>query len=348
MKNLISLVFLIGLTFPEGLMSQDTQEASRTLIPSHLYQDVDPYKNIVYSPSFRAAWTMLCDNVLKAPVSLRSSVEIAEELNTYPYRQSDYSDRWITEAGFIEKGIIRELNSKTMERYNTGAPWLDDIRNEKKGILCYSYLKLDAVFNEPFEELTWNFDPGGKPNNVECFGVSKGRDSKKTLIRQQVRIHDYRNPDDFIVKIIPSDPDYEIIITEMDLKENLFETLMQIDRRIEESVADNLSHEDELIIPRVSLEESCVYNKLLNKYLLNKGFEDYFFASATHNIKFFLDQAGARAEVSGKVLLKKGPVPRIYAIDNPFIIVLRKRSSAEPLLFIRVINNRYLTLCKKN
>jgi hypothetical protein len=348
MKKFISPVFIFALICSARLMSQDAAATGDALMPSHLYQDVDQYRNIVYSPSFRVAWTMLCDNVLRAPVSLQTRVEIAEELNLYPCRQTDYSDRWITEAGFIEKGIIEKINSETMKRYNTEAPWSEDIRNEKKGILCYSYLKLDALFNEPFEELTWSFNPMEKPYLIECFGVSKGMDPKKELIRQQLSIHDYRNPDDFIVKIIPSDPDYEIIITEMTLKENLYETLMQIDRRIEESVADSLKHEDELIIPKVSLEEGCIYSDLLNKYLLNKGFEDYFFASATHNVKFSLDHSGARAEVSGKILLKKGPVPRIYAIDNPFIIVLRKRNSAEPLVFIRVVNKSYLALCKNN
>ncbi len=268
---------------------------------------------------------MLTDDVLSEPVKLLTSVPIAEELNLYPYDPGDYSDDWIIAAVFIEKGMFKKINRETIERYNTEAPWLDDIKSEKEGILCYSYLKFEALFNETFEELKWTCNFSGILNDIECFGVSKGESKKKEQIRKQVSILDYRNPDDFILRIVPSDPEYEILITETQPEENLSETLDQIDRRIEECVPDYLGASDELIIPKVNLEVSCIYRDLINKYLINTGFERYFIAAATNGVSFSLNQTGAKAEVSGKVLLKKGPVPRIYAIDNPFIITIRKR-----------------------
>lgn len=347
MKKSLILLFTIPLTCI-SIIAQNSVATGNAFMPAHLFQDLDQHKNLVYSPSFRAAWTMLIDDVLGEPVKLLKRVALAEELNLYPYDPGDYSDDWILAAGFIEKGIVKKINRETIERYNTEAPWLNDIKNEKEGILCYSYLKFEALFNEPFEELIWTYNFSGILNDIECFGVSKGESNLKARMRKQVSIHDYRNPDNFVIRIIPSDPEYEIIITEMQLKENLFETLNQIDRRIEESVPDNLSYEDELMIPKVNLEEACIYRELLNKYLLNKGFENYFIASATQGIKLSVNQEGARAEVSGKVLLKKGPVPRIYAIDHPFIIIIRKKGSVEPLIFARVVNNSFLSLCDKN
>jgi|GEM_PF-1617685 len=347
MKKSIILLFTIPLACI-SILGQNSATEGKAFMPAHLFQDLDQHKNLVYSPSFRASWTVLTDDVLGEPVKLLTSVPIAEELNLYPYDPGIYSDDWIIAAGFVEKGIIEKINSEAIERYRTEARWIDDIKNEKEGILCYSYLKFEALFNEPFEEFKWTYKFSGILKDIECFGVSKGESIKKAQIRKQVSIHDYRNPDDFIIRIIPSDPEYEILITEMQPEENLSETLDQIDRRIEECVPDYLGASDELIIPKVKLEVSCIYLDLINKYLINTGFERYFIAAATTGVSFSLNQTGAKAEVSGKVLLKKGPVPRIYAIDNPFIITIRKMGSSEPLIFVRVVDNSYLTLCEKN
>jgi len=330
-----------------NLVAQDTEPEIKLFMPVHLFQEMHTNSNTAYSPSFRAAWTILINEITGSPVELRTGTPLAEELNHHTYI-TDNETGWINGAGFIENGILDEINRKMMDRYNIEAPGLDDIKDEKEGILCYSYLNFETVFKEAFEEFNWSFNSDDGAVDVKYFGVSKGQGKEKKMIRKQVSIFDYKNPDDFILKITPSDPDFEILISEMPPEENIFETLKEVDRRLSESIPDPLSSEDELMIPMVSLDENNIYDELLNKYLLNKGFEDYFIASATQGIKFSLDQAGAKGEISGKVFLKKGPVPRIYAIDRPFMVIIRRKGSEEPLIFLRIINTSYLRLSEKN
>ena len=58
---------------------------------------------------------------------------------------------------------------------------------------------------------------------------------------------------------------------------------------------------------------------------------------------FSLDQEGAEATVTGKLLLKKGPVPRIYAFDRPFFLLLRPRAAGnEPVLAMWIYDTEFL------
>lgn len=329
------------------LFVQDLNNPGELSFPAHRFRDLDANSNIIYTPAFRAAWTSLVNDILGEPVILRTGTPLAEELNHYLYDASEDAG-WITGAGLIEDGIMKDIDREIRKKYNTPAPGLDDIRNEKEGILCYSYLNINAVFKEAFEELNWNFNPGGQDTKVKCFGVSAGESEEKAPIRKQVSIYDYRNPDDFIIKITPADTLLEVIITGMNPEGNIYETIMETDRRINESFPDPLGESDELIIPVVTIDHSHVYRDLLGKYLLNKGFEEYFIAAAAQGINLRLDHTGASAVASGKVLLRKGPVPRIYAIDDPFILLIREKGKEEPLIFVRVSNTDFLVPVDNN
>jgi hypothetical protein len=151
-------------------------------------------------------------------------------------------------------------------------------------------------------------------------------------MQEQVSIYDYRNPDDFIVRLETADPSVEIILAKMQADVTLDALLEKVNERIERSSPEEFSNIDEIIIPKINLKVNMTFPELIHQYLANEGFEDWFFAVASQQVDFSLDESGARAEITGKIVKIKGPVSRIYSFDKPFLLVYREIGSSEPLL----------------
>jgi hypothetical protein len=96
------------------------------------------------------------------------------------------------------------------------------------------------------------------------------------------------------------------------------------------SVPEDFSNIDELIIPKIKLSSKRSFSELLHQHLANRGFESWFFAVASQQLEFTLDESGVLVEITGKIVKIKGPVSRIYAFDKPFLLICREKGSEEP------------------
>ncbi|MEE4116446.1 MAG: hypothetical protein V2I37_09770 [Marinilabiliaceae bacterium] len=339
MKKL-SFYILITIVFIPFALSQG--QATNTAVLCLKEQDFSAQQNMIYSPAFRASWTSLSQSVLKEAVLLKKPLALADDLNNAPYIPSDKSN-WFIKSGFIEKGIIEEIKKETLSRFGIKAPGIDNMEGLKEGILNYALFRYRSRFEKPFEELEWDFISGGKTSRVKCFGVSTGNEESRAAIRKQVSIYDYLHRDDFIIRIEGSSDNYELILAKVPPGKNVAEIVAEIDERMSDSFPDHLGSSDELIIPKIIVSADHCFGELHRRFLANKGFEEYFIARAEQIVDFSLDQEGAEATVTGKLLLKKGPVPRIYAFDRPFFLLLRPRAAGnEPVLAMWIYDTEFL------
>jgi hypothetical protein len=99
---------------------------------------------------------------------------------------------------------------------------------------------------------------------------------------------------------------------------------------------------DRLVIPKLKLNISREYAELYGKRLLNKGFEDYFFAAAAQTVSLELNERGASADSEAKLILKKGPGPRTMIVNRPFLLMMRERGSERPYLAVWIENPDHL------
>jgi hypothetical protein len=190
------------------------------------------------------------------------------------------------------------------------------------------------AFKQPFESTEWDFYSDTGVTRVECFGISKNNEDQdlelKKEMQEQVSIYDYRNPDDFIIRLATADPTMEIILAKMEPRETLESSFKTVEERIARSFPDEFSGIDELIVPKLRFSSKRSYSELIHQHLANKGFEKWFFAVASQQLDFTLDEAGAMADITGKIVKIKGPVSRIYAFDKPFLLICREKGSPEP------------------
>jgi hypothetical protein len=162
----------------------------------HLNEKLPSNINIVYTPTMRAAWTLLKDEIIGEEIVLTKPLSLTASLNSSSFNVPE-NKNWLAMSGFVEKGIVEEINRIMKKKFRVNNTGLDEYKDEE-GIICYSYLHEIIGFKENFETLNWDFQDKDGSQSIECFGVSKGSGSGKEAIREQVRIYDYRHPDDFI------------------------------------------------------------------------------------------------------------------------------------------------------
>ena len=334
------MIILAMLLLAKALSGQTIEKEPDVFVIAHLNEKIPSTSNIVYAPTFRASWTILKNEIIGADIILTSPLSLTAGLNHYPFSVPDNND-WLAMAGFVEKGILKEINKAMQKKFGIRETGLEGfIDNE--GIVCYSYLSKTLKFVSTFETLSWDFLSKGRSQTVECFGVSKGEGKDKEAMREQVSIHDYRNPDDFIIRISSKEPGKEIILAKIPRGGTMSGMIKEIDERIDLPGKEKPSEIDELVIPKIEFDIEHSYNELLGIFLKNKGFEDYFFARAVQKIGFTLDESGAVARATGEIILKKGPRSRLYIFNKPFMAILRDTGSSEPDLVVWVANTDIL------
>jgi len=337
----MNIVVLLGLIMPlNGQIGRVDQD---TYVIAHLNEKLPANTNIVYTPTIRASWTLLRDEIVGEDLVLTKPLSLVAGLNCSLFKTPD-NEEWLAMAGFVENGILKDINKAMQSKFGIESR-LNHFTDDE-GIICYAYLNKILRFNQTFETLNWKFHNHTGSQNVECLGVSKGSETDKVAMREQVRIYDYRNPDDFIVKISSRDPQKEIILAKVTWGGTLPTMIREIDNRINLPGKDKLSSKDELVIPKVAFDIEHSYDDFLGLHLKNKGFEDYFFTRFEQDISFRLDESGAEAIATGEIVLKKGPRSRLYIFDKPFLIILKDIGNSEPDLVVWVSNPAILKLAE--
>ena len=105
----------------------------------------------------------------------------------------------------------------------------------------------------------------------------------------------------------------------------------------------SLNKNDVFSCPSIRLKHHREYKELINKNLLNKGFEQYFIFKMFENIKFDMDEKGARAENEAVIVLGKSAQiedkePRHFVLDKPFWIIMKRKDSKVPYFLLGVNN----------
>jgi len=338
---LILIISLFG-----SLLKQDNpvKPTENTQVISQLEEKIDLSKNIVYASTFRASWTMLKENVISDNVIVNGAYQFGTMMNKSPYHPS--TEDWVVEAGFVEDGVLNRIDNSLQTKFGIRETDLDQFEDERDAIICYSYFQKALTFKYPFESLEWEFKSNGESYRVACLGVSKSgeRDQTEELKarNRQVTIFDYRNPDDFIVRLVGKEENKEIILAKVHPAKTLKETMITVLVRMQLAAPEELIFLDELVIPKINLEIEHSYDELLGKFLANPGFKEYFFARASQDINFSLDETGAQGSATGEIVKIKGPTSTLYHFDKPFLVIMKDKDQAEPDLVMWIANAEYL------
>jgi len=336
-------VFIVIVFLPlQNIFSQINKQKS-TVITPHLNVEINEGENVVFTSSFHSAWTSLKNDILKENIDVEKDIRLVNYLNKMNEIKTDPGQS-VSLSGFVGDGIDKKINDLLKTRFQKTVD-LSSYTNDPSNIICYSYFNKLIKFETKFEtfDSPFPFFDYGKPADIMCFGIwTCGESEHHQKIKEQVKVIDFKNRIDFILSLSNPNDNDEIIIALVIPSETLLSTIQKTKKRIRNSKPTELVDNDRLIIPRINFDIAHKYHELIGIHLANKGYEDYFFAEANHDILFTLDESGASADSQAKIILKKGPGPRTMIVNRPFLIMMKEKNSENPYFAAWIGNNELL------
>lgn len=338
-------------TAPPASPPQDLQQ---TAILPHLEGPVVQGKNYVYCATFQLAWNGLQDGVLGEPIALAGSPPMASDLAA----GSDITPEvlppgsHLVKAGWVKDGVVEQIRGEMQRRF-PAATFNLPAGAQQQAAVAFAYLQQWLAFRESFDRLEepLEFQTAAGVVEVPCFGVRHlNRQSERAIaLGDQVRVLDYINDDDFILRLVTTSEDDELILAKVPPGETLAATLAAVVQRTKqpskERGSPQLEDGESLAVPIVDLNVERRYAELEGRRFANPLHKDLFLDVALQAIRFRLDENGARVESSADLGLKSDyskRQPREFVFDRPFLVCLKRSTSEQPYLAIWIENEELL------
>ena len=310
------------------------QDTKSNIVGNYLGSD---YKgNYVWGGAMNLAWNELNENILNEKLQLNTndkiSLEMASKLNNAPFSKSDLNE----ESYYIKSGYgqstVDEINRESKKKFPSKSFGDLEMYLAPRDIISYAYFLKEVEYETKFEKDTVSF------NGQEVKGFIADNEAQ----RENVKIIKYESDDKFIIKLQLKDKNDELILAKGYNMKNPQTVVDEINRNNGKNLA-TISGSDKFKAPKLHLDHHRDYVELINKYLANKGFETYFIAQMFENIKFDMDEKGARVENEAVILMTESIMmepekPKNFILDKPYWVVMKRADSQNPY-FILGVNN---------
>ena len=336
----------------------DSARLERTVIVPTLDTPMPSGKNVIWCSSFQVAWNRLKDDVIKEPIKVRNAQAIADRLNKAPQSEADLDpESFYAAAGRAEKAIPRIQREMAAKFPTVKQPAF----SAGVALVAYAYLQAQVTFTIPYFEgkrpLPFG-DPGGYRIPVTCFGIDY-MDRGHVDLRKQIEVlysedaasdsHVPGEQANFALDLCRSSQPNQLILARISPEASLGETLSSHEKKLAAAAAKGrdgqFGLEEILRVPNIGFDLTHHFGELegTDKTLSNLGFQGLYISRAFQTVRFKLDRCGA--ELASEAMIEaKSAVPRCFAFDRPFLIVMRKRGAQHPF-FVMWVDNAEL-LCK--
>jgi len=314
-----------------------------TMITPYLIRRILEDKNMLYCSTFQVAWNKMTDEVTKGTVSLDGSPITEQMLNRRLTGAQDISeDCYLAAAGVARDNIVERVERDMRDKFNE-APGTEMNLKNPHDILIYSFFYKDIAFAEELERLDKPIMFNGA-NPVKAFGIKEfALDESHIRAAEQVEILYYRNDNEFIVRLLSTQQNDEIILAKFAPLKTLSSSVAFVFSQIATSRPTTLKEKETLQIPMIDFDIVDWFIEIEGRCLQIRGMEDYCIAKAIQSLKFKLVQKASPYELLPSVAEDKSLVkPRKFIFDKPFLICLRQQGVSYPYFVLWVQNTEML------
>lgn len=299
--------------------------------------------NFVWCGAMNLAWNELNENILKEKLQLNSqdktALEIVEKLNNPLFSKSDLDENsYYIKSGFGQK-TINAINQESKVKFPNKSFEDLKIELEDDGLVSYAYFNKTVAYLYEFKKSSITF----KGKKVKGFAYNP----KVTDQLYNIEIVDYTSDDKFIIKLKLKDDSDQIILAKGYDMDNP-DAVIKIVNANDPEEYGSLSEHDQFEAPKLNLNFHREYKELQNQFLKNEDFEKTFFSQMFENIKFNMDEKGAKVEAEAVITMEAGSngrnskfIPRNFMLNKPFWVIMKRADSQNPY-FILGINNTAL------
>lgn len=349
-KRLLLTPVIATLFFLGGCETQQVETYSHVIqdTKSNIagnYLGSDYKGNYVWGGAMNLAWTELAENIIKEDIRLNTqdkiALEMALKLNDAPFSKSDLDE----ESYYVKSGYgqstVDQINHESKKKFPSKSFGDLQMNLDPTDIISYAYFLKEVEYETKFEKDTVSFN-GQKV---------KGFISDNEAQRKNVKIIKYENDDTFIIKLQLKNKNDELILAKGYDMKNPQDVVNEINKNNKKHLS-TIGKSDRFKTPKLHLDHHRDYVELIGKYLANKGFEKYFIAQMFENIKFDMDEKGARVENEAVILTKGFGIMepeklKNFILDKPYWVVMKRTNSQNPYFILGVNNIELMELEKQ-
>ncbi len=343
-KKLLLIPFIATLSLLIGCTNQQTpiqpniaQNTKTNIVGNYLGSE---YKgNYIWGGAMNLAWNELNENILHEKLKLKTDDKIAldmvEKFNNPIFTKNDLDDKsYYVKSGYGQN-TVDIINEETKNKFPSKS--FGDLKMDLSptDIISYAYFLKEVEYKAVFEKKDVSFE-GQK---IKGF-YAKGENQKNNI-----KIIKYENDDKFIISLQLKDESDKLILAKGYDMTNSQIVVDEINQNNKGNLA-TIGKSDLFEAPKLHLDYRRDYVELIEKYLANKGFETYSIAQMFENIKFDMDEKGARVEneaVIGltEIAMIETEKPKNFILNKPYWVVMQRKNSSNPY-FILGVNNTEL------
>lgn len=295
--------------------------------------------NYVWGGAMNLAWNELNENILHEKLKFKKddkiALEMAEKLNNPIFTKNDLDDKsYYIKSGYGQ-ATVDTINKESKKKFPSKSFGDLEIDLSPTDIISYAYFLKEVEYKTAFEKKDVSFN-GQKV---------KGFYTKEESQRENVKIIKYENDDKFIISLQLKDKSDQLILAKGYSMTNPQNVVNEINQNNKGYLA-TIGKSDHFEAPKLHLDHRRDYIELVGKYLANKGFEEYFIAQMFENIKFDMDEKGARVENEAVIVMEQSIMmeqekSKNFILDKPYWVVMQRADSQNPY-FILGVNNTEL------
>ncbi len=326
--------------------------------------------NYIWGGAMNLAWTDLSKNIIKEKIDLvldsseTDAKKLLEKLNNPVMTKSDLSEKnYYIKSGYGQK-TVDQINKETKEKFPTKSFKDLDLNLSATDIIAYAYFLKEIEYKIPFNISQYEFYfKNSKNNNEKGVKGVKSFYAKTNAQKENIQILHYENDEKFIVSLLLKNRVDNLIFAKgYDMKnpEEVVKEIQKIYKNLEKNTdkkIETLQEEDSFQMPFLHVDMTREYTELINKYLKNSKFTQYFIAKMFENIKFDINEKGARVENEAVITMEKNSVmpyfenqytPKNIILDDDFWVIMKQANSLNPYFILGVQNNELMKEFEEN
>ncbi len=329
----------------------DATTLQRTVISSHLEENIAKGSNLLWCGTFQLAWDEAC-RLTGGDLRFSREHPMISALNRHIFNKDSLDeDSYVAMAGFTKDDIHKALRKNVEQKFHGRLKprFLPDERltPRPQDFVAYACLYKKFTFPAPFERLDESLTFEGVSVPAFGFGTYKSTLEK---VYPQVLILDYQNEDDFVIELKTESSGDRLILAKMQPQPTLDRTITNISERIVRCQAQTAATNDILLVPRLKFDLTRRYSEIEGLRLIPRATNvapDLILRSAVQNTAFEMNERGvelkSEAHMSFACAKQERPIPqRRMIFDKPFLILMQRTNARMPYFALWVDNPEIL------
>lgn len=337
----------------QGVLEADAETLQTTCVSPHLEAPIQEGESVLWCGTFQLAWNEVCTLVGEDLQFVGQQSAMVAALNKQAFVKEDLDEAaCVALADFVRNDvharISRELKAKFHGRASPKALPSPLDAPRPQDIVAYAYLFKNFEFSTPFERLELPLRFAG--TEVASFGIGEEYKSSQAKLCDQVVVHDYKSPDDFVIELLAKSEGDHVVLAKTDPRETLEETIAAVEQRIARAQSAKAVSGDILKVPKFNFDITRRYTELPDSPLrvANPNIaKDLRIISAVQNIRFQMDEKGVKLKSDSHISFGCGDSSkkhgkRVMIFDKPFLLMLKRTDAQSPYFALWVGNAELL------